>query len=151
MEVTVTSCRRIQLRFASFANFRTFESYWKVLIQVKFSKTIAVTSRGGLKGCETSRLPHFLGNRLTDGGEVSPTRHLPPWRFLVLIAVRGWVDPRAIVWLEWLGKLKKKIQWPHREMNPRPSACSILFKPTTLPRSPWKNVGNITVASILWT
>jgi hypothetical protein len=37
-------------------------------------------------------------------------------RFLVLISVRGWVDPRIIVWLKGLGQLK--IQWPHRELNP---------------------------------
>jgi hypothetical protein len=31
-------------------------------------KAIPVTDRGGLYGCETSRLPHFLDTRLTDGG-----------------------------------------------------------------------------------
>jgi hypothetical protein len=29
-----------------------------------------MTGRGGPQGCETSRLPHFLHNRLTDGDEV---------------------------------------------------------------------------------
>jgi hypothetical protein len=33
-------------------------------------KKSSVTSRGGPWGCETSRLPHFLDNLLTDGGEV---------------------------------------------------------------------------------
>jgi hypothetical protein len=36
----------------------------------KKGKAIPVTSRGGPQGCDTSRLPHFLGTRLTDGGEV---------------------------------------------------------------------------------
>jgi hypothetical protein len=33
-------------------------------------KIIPVTGRGGPQVCETSRSPHFLHNRLTDGGEV---------------------------------------------------------------------------------
>jgi hypothetical protein len=45
---------------------------------IKQNKAIPVTGCGGLKGCETSRLPHFLDTRLTDGGEVvSLTRRLP--------------------------------------------------------------------------
>jgi hypothetical protein len=36
------------------------------------------------------RVPHFLDNQLTDGGEiVSLTVLYPPGRFLVLISVRG--------------------------------------------------------------
>jgi hypothetical protein len=36
----------------------------------KKGKAIPVTGRGGPQGCETSRLPHFLDTRLTDGGKV---------------------------------------------------------------------------------
>jgi hypothetical protein len=36
-------------------------------------------------------------------------RPLPPGRFPVLIAVRGWADPRAIVWLEGVGQLKNPM------------------------------------------
>jgi hypothetical protein len=52
-----------------------------------------VTGIGGPQGCETSRLPHLLENRLTDGGEVVSLARRPPFtapgRFLVLISVRG--------------------------------------------------------------
>jgi hypothetical protein len=37
----------------------------------KKSKAIPVTGRGGPQGCETSRIPHFLDNRLTDGQNTS--------------------------------------------------------------------------------
>jgi hypothetical protein len=41
-------------------------------------RAIPVTDHEGPWGCETSRLPHFLDNRLTDGGEViGPTRRPP--------------------------------------------------------------------------
>jgi hypothetical protein len=40
-------------------------------------KAVPATGRGGAQGCETSRLPHFLDNRLIDGDEVvSLTRRL---------------------------------------------------------------------------
>jgi hypothetical protein len=34
------------------------------------SSTLPLAGRGDPQGCETSRLPHFLDNRLTDGGEI---------------------------------------------------------------------------------
>jgi hypothetical protein len=45
--------------------------------KVKRGKTIHVTGCEGPLGCETSRHPHFLDNRLTDGGKVSFTRRPP--------------------------------------------------------------------------
>jgi hypothetical protein len=70
-----------------------------------------------------------LENRFTDGGEfVSLTRRQhfpPPGRFLVLISVRGWVDPRAIVRLEGLGKLKRSTSSVLEPATFRDSAVGI--------------------------
>jgi hypothetical protein len=55
-------------------------------------KAIPVTACEGPLGCETSRLPHYLDNRLTDGVRLSALHTgcpLPPRRFLVHIFVRG--------------------------------------------------------------
>jgi hypothetical protein len=40
---------------------------------------IPVTGRGGPYGCETSRLPHFLHSRFTDGGKVVRLTRRPPF------------------------------------------------------------------------
>jgi hypothetical protein len=57
-------------------------------------KAIPATVHEGPWGYERSSFPHFLYNRLTDGGEVvdlNPPagRPLSPGSFLVLVSVRG--------------------------------------------------------------
>jgi hypothetical protein len=82
--------------------------------------------------------PTFSDIRLIDcGKDVSPTDaglYLPPGKFLVLIPVRGWVDPRVIVRLEELGKLKKSTSSGTRTATFRLVAWRL--KPTTLPLAP---------------
>jgi hypothetical protein len=63
-----------------------------------------------VKGCETSRLPHFLDNRLTDGADVVSLTRRPPfipredsWYTFLLEA------PMVIVRLEGLGQLKNPM------------------------------------------
>jgi hypothetical protein len=47
-------------------------------MQIKCArKAIPVTGHGGQLSCETSRFPHLLDNRLTDGGDVSLKRRPP--------------------------------------------------------------------------
>jgi hypothetical protein len=81
---------------------------------------------------------YSLDNRLTHGGEISLTPRTPftPRRFLVLISVRGWVDPWAIMRLEGLGQLKKKIKDSIRNRTRDHLTCSIVRQPTTLSRVP---------------
>jgi hypothetical protein len=43
----------------------------------KKSKFILARDHGGPKGCETSRLPHYLESRHTDGGEVVSLKRRP--------------------------------------------------------------------------
>jgi hypothetical protein len=72
---------------------------------MQIKNAIPVTSHGGPWVCETKRLPHFLTNRITHGGEVVSLTRRPPftlqedsWYSFLLEALstpgpqRGWKD-----------------------------------------------------------
>jgi hypothetical protein len=46
---------------------------------IEKGKAIPVTGRGGQQGFKTSKLPHFLYYRFTDGGEVVGLTRRPPF------------------------------------------------------------------------
>jgi hypothetical protein len=62
-----------------------YDLYHKGNIEVVYKKAIPETGREGPYVCETSKLPHFLDNRLKHGGEVTSLTCLlsfSPRRFL---------------------------------------------------------------------
>jgi hypothetical protein len=91
------------------------------ITMVKKGKTIPVTGRGGSQGCKTSRLPHFLDNRLTDGSEVVSLTRRPPFTpqevswYSFMLEAESTPGP----YCGWEDKVNLKIQWSCGDSNPR--------------------------------
>jgi hypothetical protein len=75
------------------------------MLELYLYKVIHVTGRGGPYECDTSRLQHFLDNRLVDSTECSALRA----GHSLLVSVRGPVDPGTIVPLEGLDQFKNPM------------------------------------------
>jgi hypothetical protein len=102
------------------------------------SKVVLLTGRGGHRGSETPRIPHFLRQSAQTWWNClpyAPAALCPSGRFLVLISVRSCVNPRAIARLGGLGKLKRKPIYLIESLTRYLPICSIVHQPTTIPKN----------------
>jgi len=98
-------------------------------------KAIPLQAQRGPDGSRKLRLPDFV-TTAQDGGRLSALRTgrlYPQEMVLVLISVRGWVDPRAIVRSE--GFYVNDISWDQTSNLPI----------TVPPRSPWHCVFTLNI------
>jgi hypothetical protein len=98
-------------------------------------KSITITGRGGLEGCEMLRIPHCPDNRLKNGGEVVSLMHwlrsIPHKHFLflslVLTFVRG-CKPQDPTQPERSGKVLR-FNYHIGSQTCELPACSIVSRP----------------------
>jgi hypothetical protein len=109
----------------------------KIFWKVKNGKAIPVTGRGGPNGCEKSRLPHFLDDRLRDGAEVVSLTRRPPFALRKISGTHFCYRLSRPQGHSAAGKIRS-IEKSNDLIGIRTCdlpACSIVPQSTTLPRA----------------
>jgi hypothetical protein len=135
--VQSTNCKNILMELPAFAfNFHLLQQIsWFCASGVTYyarsnkkSYSYLCKRPWGPTGLWDVEVPTF-SRKSAHGGEVVSLKDRPPppaGRFLVLIFIRGWMDPRAVVRLEGLGQLKKLNDLIGNRTRELP-ACSINY------------------------
>ena len=92
---------------------------------------------------------HYSRQSAHEGGKVVSTRHRPPLPqeiSLVLISVRGWVDPRTTVGTEKLSQWKIPMIPIGNQTRDLPT-CSAVPQPSAPPCTPYKRINSILAKS----
>jgi len=106
------------LRLSKF-HYLTTDGIWMATSRLK-DKAVPLQAWSGPEGSRMLRFTDFM-TTAQDGGKVASLPHRPPFypqeMLLVLISVRGWVDPRAIVRPEGF-YVNEKFQWHQLGFEP---------------------------------
>ena len=151
------------LKLAVAAKRETPDQEWQFLIfqanesaswptgSYKKGKAVPLQACSGPEVSTKLRFPDFM-TTAQDGGKIVSLTHRPPLPpqeiFLVLISVRGWVDPTAIVRLEGLCQMKNS----HDNIGNRTRellAYSAMPQPTAPPRISVKSGRKVLLSNIV--
>jgi hypothetical protein len=118
VHILTRGCNFFSFTYLIFCNFLVSSVLFQPFFPFPHWLQFHSTSRPiGLWDVDASTFFYIIGSQMVVNlSAIRARRPLPAGRFLVLISVRGWVNPRAIVWMKGLCQLKNPIISPGIEL-----------------------------------